>query len=185
MNININNQIQIQNQSQIPTQNISYNISYNYPFQQGYNNNINVGYKYKTNNDLRVTYDDLIIENYNLKKRLNQYESFFNQQNQVIYLDNDFNAIRNSISTNNKNDFNQAFDKLKLDIDTYTQNNYNAIISIKDKEIKKKKKEEQLRKEREDREYKELVKAYDITLSMGQKENDELKRRLKELESYF
>ena len=183
MNININNQIQ--NQSQIPTQNISYNISYNYPFQQGYNNNINVGYKYKTNNDLRVTYDDLIIENYNLKKRLNQYESFFNQQNQVIYLDNDFNAIRNSISTNNKNDFNQAFDKLKLDIDTYTQNNYNAIISIKDKEIENWKKEEQLRKEREDREYKELVKAYDITLSMGQKENDELKRRLKELESYF
>ena len=182
--MNLTNPIQIQNPSETQTQNINYNISYNYPFQQGYNNNAYVGYKYKTNNDLRVTYDDLIIENYNLKKRLHQYENIFNQQNQVIYLDNDFNAIRNSISTNNKNDFNQAFDKLKIDLDTYMQNNYNVIISMKDKEIENWKKEEQLRKEREEQEYKALIQAYDATLNMGERENAELKKRLKELETY-
>ena len=182
-NININNQIQ--NQSQ--TQNISYNTTYDYTTQPSNNNtnNIYVGSKYKTNNDLRVTYDDLIIENYNLKKRLNQYENFYNQQNQVIYLDNDFNAIRNSISTNNRIEFNQAFDKLKIDLDTYTQNNYNAIISMKDKEIENWKKGEQLRKEKEDKEYNALIQAYDTTLSMGERENAELKMRLKELEAYF
>ena len=148
------------------------------------NNNTNVTYKYKNNNDLRVTYDDLIIENYNLKNKLNQYENHY-QQNQVIYLDNDFNAIRNSIYSNNKTGFEQAFDKLKIDIDTYTQNNYNAIISMKDKEIENWKREEKLRKEREDQEYKALIQAYDATLSMGERENAELKMRLKELQSYF
>ena len=108
------------------------------------NNNINIdniGYNYKTNNDLRITYDDLINENYDLKNKLSQYENHFNQ-NEVIYLDNNFNQIRNSITNNNKIDFNQAFDKLKTDIDTYTQNNYNTIISMKDQEIERWKKEE-------------------------------------------
>ena len=126
----------------------------------------------------------MIIENYNLKNKLNQYENHY-QQNQVIYLDNDFNAIRNSIYSNNKTGFEQAFDKLKIDIDTYTQNNYNAIISMKDKEIENWKREEKLRKEREDQEYKALIQAYDATLSMGERENAELKMRLKELQSYF
>ena len=176
---NINNGL-IQNQT------VSYNTTYNYPIQTNnkMNNNIYMGYKYKTNNDLRVTYDDLILENYNLKNKLNQYENHFNQ-NQVIYLDNDFSAIRNSITNNNKLGFEQAFDKLKIDIDTYTQNSYNTIISMKDKEIENWKKEEKLRKEREDQEYKALIKAYDTTLSMGERENDQLKLKLKELEAYF
>ena len=182
-NNNINSQQQIQNQSQ----NVSYNTTYNYPIQSSNNNtnNLYIGSKYKTNNDLRITYDDLIQENYNLKKKLNQYENLFNQENQIIYLDNDFNAIRNSISTNNKVEFNQAFDKLKIDLDTYTQNNYNAIIIMKDKEIENWKKEEELKKEKEDKEYSDLIQAYDATLSMGERENAELKRRLKELEAYF
>ena len=189
-NNNINNINKNYNQIQTQTQNISYNTTYNYPTQNYNNNNFsninntNIGYKYKTNNDLRITYDDLILENYNLKNRLNQYETHY-QQNQVIYLDNDFNAIRNSIYTNNKTGFEQAFDKLKIDIDTYTQNNYNAIISMKDKEIENWKREEKLRKEREDQEYKALIQAYDATLSMGERENAELKMRLKELQSYF
>ena len=190
-NNNINNINKNYNQIQTQTQNISYNTTYNYPTQNYNNNNnfsninnTNIGYKYKTNNDLRITYDDLILENYNLKNRLNQYETHY-QQNQVIYLDNDFNAIRNSIYTNNKTGFEQAFDKLKIDIDTYTQNNYNAIISMKDKEIENWKREEKLRKEREDQEYKALIQAYDATLSMGERENAELKMRLKELQSYF
>ena len=185
INQNNKNQIQIQPEKQNYNNN-SYNISYNYQNQDNSNINVNnIGYDYKTNNDLRITYDDLINENYNLKNRLSQYENHFNQQNEVIYLDNNFNEIRNSITNNNKLEFNQAFDKLKTDIDTYTQSNYNTIISMKDQEIERWKKEEKLRKEREDQELKALIHAYDTSLSMGERENEELKKRLKELEGFF
>ena len=40
-------------------------------------------------------------------------------------------------------------------------------------------------KEREDQELKALISAYDTSLSMGERENAELKKRLKELEGYF
>ena len=179
-----NNKIQTTT-TQMQNQSYSTN-SYSYTNQMNNNINIdNIGYNYKTNNDLRITYDDLINENYDLKNKLSQYENHFNQQNEVIYLDNNFNQIRNSITNNNKIDFNQAFDKLKTDIDTYTQNNYNTIISMKDQEIERWKKEEKLRKEREDQELKALIHAYDTSLSMGERENAELKKRLKELEGFF
>ena len=42
-----------------------------------------------------------------------------------------------NVNSNNKIGFNQAFNKLKTNIDSYTQNNYNAIITMKDQEIKK------------------------------------------------
>ena len=154
------------------------NSNYNYNYQ-------NEGYNYKNNNELQITYNDLVNENYELKNTLNQYENQYNQQNDVIYLDNNFNEIRNSISNNNKIEFDQAFDKLKTDIDIYTQNNYNTIISMKDQEIERWKKEEKLRKEREEQELKALIHAYDTSLIINERENAELKKRLKELEGYF
>ena len=174
-NANKNNQI---NQNQ----NGSYNQEYIYQ-NQG-NNNINIENTIN-NYDLRMNYNNLINENYDLKNRLSQYETQFNQQNEVIYLDNNFNEIRNSIKTNNAEGFNQAFDKLKTDIDLYTQNNYNTIISMKNQEIENWKREEKLRKEREDQELKALIKAYDTSLTREERENAELKMRLKELEGYF
>ena len=142
---------------------------------------------YKLNNDLRITYDDLITENYDLKNKLNLYETHFKDQNQngVIYLDNDFNEIRNSITTNNKDGFNQAFNRLKANIENYTQNNYNAIISMKEREIQRWKEEERRRREKEKQQFNALINRYDQTLSMGERENQELKMRLKELEGYF
>ena len=137
------------------------------------------------NNDLRITYDDLKTENYDLKNRLNVYENHFKNQNGVIYLDKYFNEIRNSISNNNKAGFNQAINRLKTNIDNYTQNNYNAIIMMKDREIEKWKEEDRLRREREKQQFNALINRYDQTLSMGERENQELKMRLKELESYF
>jgi len=141
-------------------------------------------FRYK-NNDLRITYDDLKTENYDLKNRLNVYENHFKNQNGVIYLDKYFNEIRNSISNNNKAGFNQAINNLKTNIDTYTQNNYNAILNMKNKEIEKWKEEDRLRREREKQQFNALINRYDQTLSMGERENQELKMRLKELESYF
>ena len=142
-------------------------------------------YSYQ-NNELRATYNELKNENYELKNQLSMYESHYNNnQNNVIYLDNNFNEIRNSISQNNKDGFNQAFEQLKINIDNYTQNDYNTIIMMKDREIEKWKEEERLRRERDNQEFKNLINSYDQTLSMEERENQELKMRLKELEGYF
>jgi len=45
--------------------------------------------------------------------------------------------------------------------------------------------EDRLRREREKQQFNALINRYDQTLSMGERENQELKMRLKELESYF
>ena len=138
----------------------------------------------KTN--INMTYNDLKNENYDLRNILNQYKTQYNTTNQnVIYLNNNFNEIMTNISNNNKNGFNQAFNKLKTNIVTYTQNNYNAIISMKDQEIKKWKEEERLRREREKQQYNMLINKYDQNLSNRERENQQLKMRLKELEGYF
>ena len=138
----------------------------------------------KTN--MNVTYNDLKNENYDLRNILNQYKTQYDTTNQnVIYLNNNFNEIMTNISNNNKNGFNQAFNKLKTNIVTYTQNNYNAIISMKDQEIKKWKEEERLRREREKQQYNILINKYDQNLSNRERENQQLKMRLKELEGYF
>ena len=86
-----------------------------------------------------------------------------------------------NVSSNNKIGFNQAFNKLKTNIDSYTQNNYNAIITMKDQEIKKWKEEERLRREREKQQYTILINTYDQNLSNRERENQQLKMILKEL----
>ena len=146
-----------------------------------YNNN------YKNSNDLKIVYGDLVTENYNLKSKLNEYENLFKNQNksEVIYFDNYFNEMRNSITNNNKDGFNQVIHKLKTNIDNYTQNNYNAIIMMKDREIEKWKEEDRKRREREKAQFNALVNRYDQTLMLGERENQALKMRLKELEGYF
>jgi len=141
-------------------------------------------YSYQ-NNDLRATYNELKSENYDLKNQLNMYETQYNNQNNVIYLDNDFNDIRNSITQNNKAGFNQAIDRLKTNLDNYTQDNYNTIIMMKDREIEKWKEEDRQRREREKQQFSDLINSYDQTLSMEERENQQLKMRLKELEGFF
>ena len=80
------------------------------------------------NNMLQTTYNDLVSENYDLKNKLNLYKSHYKTQSGPIILDNDFNNIRNSITQNNKIGFSQAITQLRTNLDTVTQNNYNAII---------------------------------------------------------
>ena len=150
-------------------------------------NNFKYKNNYKINSDLRITYDDLITENYDLKNKLNLYENHYKNQNQsgVIYFDKDFNEIRNSITNNNKTGFNQAIHRLKTNIENYTQNNVNAIIMMKDREIEKWKEEERRRREKEKQQFNALINIYDKTLSMGERENQQLKMRLKQLEGFF
>ena len=141
----------------------------------------------KNNNDLRIAYGDLITENYNLKNKLNLYENHFKNESKSgpIYFDNYFNEIRNSITNKNKEGFNQAIHRLKTNIDNYTQNNYSAIIMMKDREIEKWKEEDRKRREREKAQFNALVNRYDQTLLLGERENQALKMRLKELEAYI
>ena len=149
-----------------------------------YNNN-NYSNISSNNNELRATYHDLMNENYNLKNQLNMYETQYNNQNNNIYFDNDFNEIRNSISQNNKDGFKQAISNLQNNIDNYTYNNYDTIIKMKDREIENYIEEGRLRREREKQEMSALINKYDQNLMKEERENQELKRRLKELEGYF
>lgn len=56
---------------------------------------------------------------------------------------------------------------------------------MKDREIEKWKEEDRLRREREKQQFNDMIYRYDQSLSRGERENQELKMRLKELESYF
>jgi len=137
------------------------------------------------NNVLQTTYNDLKNENYDLKNRLNLYQTHFKTQSGAIFLDNDLNNIRNSITQNNKVGFSQAITQLRTNLDNVTQNNYNTIIMMKDQEIQKWKEQERLRREREKQQFSQLINRYDQTLTMGERENQKLKMRLKQLQGYF
>ena len=136
-------------------------------------------------NVLQTTYNDLVSENYDLKNKLNIYKTHFKSQSGPIILDNDFNNIRNSITQNNKLGFSQAITQLRTNLDTVTQNNYNAMIMARNQEIEKWKQQERLRAEREKQQFSQLIHKYDQTLTLGERENQKLKMRLKELEGYF
>jgi len=143
---------------------------------------------YKTNyydSTLENFYNDLITENYDLKNKLNLYQTHFKTQNGPYFLDNDLNNLRNSISQNNKIEFSNAITQLRTNLDNVTQNNYNTIIMMKDKEIERWKDQERIRREREKQQFSALINKYDQTLTLGEQENRKLKMRLKELEGLF
>ena len=136
-------------------------------------------------NEWKSTYNDLKSENYDLKNKLNLYQTHFKNQSNPIILDNDFNNIRNSISQNNKVGFSNAITQLRTNLDNITQNNYNTIIMMKNKEIEKYKEQERIRREQEKQQLSALISKYNQNLTLGQLENQKLKMRLKELQVYF
>ena len=137
------------------------------------------------NNEWETTYNDLKNENYDLKNKVNLYQTHFQSQNNPIFLDNDLLNIRNSNIQNNKTEFSNAITQLRTNIDNYTQNDYNTIIMMKNNEIEKLKKQERIRREKEKQQFTALINKYDQTLTMGERENEKLKMRLKELQGYF
>ena len=154
----------------------------------GYDYNQNSNNFYKTNyvtNNLQTTYNDLVSENYDLKNKLNLYKTHFKTQSGPVFLDNDFNNIRNSITQNNKVGFSQAINQLKTNLDNVTNYNYNPIIQARDQEIEKWKQQERIRAEMEKQQFSQLIHKYDQTLTLGERENQKLKMRLKELQGYF
>ena len=144
----------------------------------------NTWYKTDNNNIWENTYNDLKNENYELKNQLNLYQSQYKTNNQ-IFIDNDLNNIRNSITQNNKDEFTNAITQLRTNLDNVTQDNYNTIIMMKDKEIEKWKEHERLQREKEKQQFSALINNYDQNLTRGERENQQLKMRLKELQGYF
>ena len=80
-------------------------------------------------------------------------------------------------------DYDFAFEDLKNHLDNEIRQSLNEIIKTKDQEIEKYKEEEMARREKEKKKYTSLINKYDQTLSWVEKENQELKRKIKELEA--
>jgi aurora kinase len=149
------------------------------------NRGTSVSFTESYNNPLQNIYNDLKSENYDLKNKLNLYQTHFKTQTTPYIMDNDLNNIRNSIIQNNKVEFSNAITQLKTNLDNVIQNNYNTIISMQDRQIEQWKQQERIRREKEKQQLNALISRYDQNLTMEEQENEKLKMRLKELEGYF
>ena len=149
------------------------------------NRGTSVSFTESYNNPLQNIYNDLKSENYDLKNKLNLYQTHYKTQTTPYIMDNDLNNIRNSIIQNNKVEFSNAITQLKTNLDNVIQNNYNTIISMQDRQIEQWKQQERIRREKEKQQLNALISRYDQNLTMEEQENEKLKMRLKELEGYF
>jgi len=131
--------------------------------------------------DLKLKCNNLETENNDLRNQVLIFEKKIkDQQSQSI--DSKLNEFRNSLINQDK-DYEFAFQDLKNHLDNETRQNLNEIIKTKDQEIEKYKEEERNRREKEKKKYTSLINKYDQTLSWVEKENQELKRKIKELEA--
>ena len=131
--------------------------------------------------DLKSKCNNLENENNDLRNQVLAFEKRIkDQQSQSI--DSKLNEFRSSIVNYGK-DYDFAFEDLKNHLNKETRQNLNEIIRSKDQEIEKYKEEEKARREKEKKKYTSLINKYDKTLSWVEKENQELKRKIKELEA--
>ena len=131
--------------------------------------------------DLKSKCNNLESENNDLRNQVLAFEKRIkDQQSQSI--DSKLNEFRSSIVNFDK-DYDFAFEDLKNHLNKETRQNLNEIIRNKDQEIEKYKEEEKARREKEKKKYSSLINKYDQTLSWVEKENQELKRKIKELEA--
>ena len=125
---------------------------------------------------LKMKVDELEKENQTLLDKINRYEKFVNNQiNGGI--DGNLKELRDSMT--NKDKFNNAIERLKKKITEDAKNNLNEIIKEKEKEIEKIKELEKIRREKEQMKFKNIINKYDRTLNYAEKENIELKTKLK------
>ena len=132
--------------------------------------------------NLKNKCDELEKENTDLKKKVVQYEEMIKER-QGSAVDNKLKEFRESITGNDKDSYSNAIENLKSHLDKETRQKLNEIIKEKESEIKKFKDEEKLRREKEKKKFITLINKYDKTLSWVEKENKELKAKIKELES--
>ena len=131
--------------------------------------------------DLKLKCNNLETENNDLRSQVLAFEKKIKEQ-QTQSIDLKLNEFRNTLLNQDK-EYEFAFEDLKNHLNKETRHNLNEIIKSKDQEIEKYKEEERARREKEKKKYTSLINKYDQTLSWVEKENQELKRKIKELEA--
>ena len=132
-------------------------------------------------NNLKNKCSELEKENNELKQKVIKYEEIIKEK-QGSNVDNKLNQFRESITGNDKETFTDAIENLKNHLDKETRQKLNEVIKEKEKAIQKYKEDEKLRREKEKKKFITLINKYDKTLSWVEKENKELKAKIKELE---
>ena len=132
-------------------------------------------------NNLKNKCTELEKENAELKQKVAQYEEV-NKEKQGKAVDNKLKEFRESITGSDKDSYSNAIEDLKSHLDKETRQKLNEIIKVKEQEIKKFKEDEKLRRDKEKKKFITLINKYDKTLSWVEKENKELKAKIKELE---
>ena len=127
---------------------------------------------------LKMKVDELEKENQSLKDKVLRYETFLKSQ-QGDGIDNNLRELRESMT--NKDTFNIAVEKLKSKINEDAARYLNEIIKEKDKEILKIKEVEKTRREKENKKYNAVINKFDKSLNNAERENNELKAKLKAL----
>ena len=127
---------------------------------------------------LKMKVDELEKENESLQDKVMRYEQFIKSQ-QSGGIDNNLMELRDSMT--NKERFSTAIEKLKSKINEEAERNLNEIIKEKEKEILKIKEVEKIRREKEQKKFTTIINKYDKTLNLAEKENKELKTKLKAL----
>ena len=107
-----------------------------------------------------------------------RYETFVKSQ-QEGGIENNLQELRESMS--NKERFSTAIEKLKNKINDEAAKSLNEIIKEKEKEMIKIKEVEKIRREKESKKYKALIAKMDKSLNKVEKENSELKAKIKAL----
>ena len=125
---------------------------------------------------LKIKVDNLEKEIQSLQDKINRYEKFIKNQ-EGGEIDGNLKELRDSMT--NKDKFTSAVEKLKMKINEEAKKNLNEIIKEKEKEMEKVKEMEKIRREKEQMKFKNIINKYDKTLNYAEKENKELKSKLK------
>ena len=125
---------------------------------------------------LKIKEDNLEKEIQSLQDKINRYEKFIKNQ-EGGEIDGNLKELRDSMT--NKDKFTSAVEKLKMKINEEAKKNLNEIIKEKEKEMEKVKEMEKIRRDKEQMKYKNIINKYDKTLNYAEKENKELKAKLK------
>ena len=134
---------------------------------------------------LKIKCDELEKKNSYYKNKVERYEKFIDEHKieiSNIKIDKKLKGLRNSMDENNKENFEVEISNLQNHLDSETEINLNEIIKEKDKEIEKIKEEAKIRRDKEKKKFHSIANKYDKELTMLEKENEDLKKRLKELQ---
>lgn len=132
--------------------------------------------------ELKRKCDVLEKENNGLRDKVGSYEKSI-KESHGQYVDSKLKEIRESIGNNKDDEYSRALENLKSHLDNDTRKKLNDAIWAKDKEIEKLKEEEKAKRNAEKTRFAALINKYDKTLSWVEKENKEIRDKIRDLEA--